>query len=187
MLIHRAALRCLHAVDRSSANIIAWPDFFGVNVCHSFRPESFFKAYTVHKTCKSKHQIDMKTYPKYGYNTIPIFGRVTFPRNYTVVHLFLIINVDDVRGNSKYLQYSVHSALVIQSRQKRFVMNLQLRQCFPKPSHSNWKSQILPGSFLFPKKPKVFKKRQNFKIWLQTSQIGNPVLFFDMSSRLVCC
>ena len=28
--------------------------------------------------------------------------------------------------------------------------------------------------FYFQKKPKVFKKSQNFKIWLQKSQIGNP-------------
>jgi len=28
--------------------------------------------------------------------------------------------------------------------------------------------------FLFPKKPKVFKNSQNFKIWLQKNQIGNP-------------
>jgi len=28
--------------------------------------------------------------------------------------------------------------------------------------------------FYFQTKPKVFKKIQNFKIWLQKSQIGNP-------------
>jgi len=28
--------------------------------------------------------------------------------------------------------------------------------------------------FLFPKKPNVFKKSQNFKIWFQKSQIDNP-------------
>jgi len=30
--------------------------------------------------------------------------------------------------------------------------------------------------FWFPKKRKAFKKSQNFKIWLQKSQIGNPAL-----------
>jgi len=187
MLIHRAALRCFHAVDRSSASIIVWLDFFGVNVCRSFKPESFFKAYIVHKTCKSKHQIDRKTYPKRGYNTIPIFGSVTFPRNYTVVHLFLIINIDDFRGNSKYLQYSVHSALIIESRQKRFVMNLQLRQCFTKAKPFQLKKARFCLALFYFQKSQSIQKRQNFKIWLQTSQIGNPVLFLDMSSRLVCC
>jgi len=29
-------------------------------------------------------------------------------------------------------------------------------------------------AFLFPKKAKGVKKSQNFKIWLQKNQIGNP-------------
>ena len=35
------------------------------------------------------------------------------------------------------------------------------------------KSQILSGFFYFKNKPNVFKKSQNFKIWLQKSRIGN--------------
>jgi len=36
------------------------------------------------------------------------------------------------------------------------------------------KIQILSGFFLFPKKANGVQKSQNFKIWVQTSQIGNP-------------
>ena len=75
--------------------------------------------------------------------------------------------------------------MVINSFQKRFVMNMQLRQCIPELSFSDWKkpdfvwkkSQILSDFvwlFDFRKKTKMFKKRQNFKIWLQKSQIGDP-------------
>jgi len=37
------------------------------------------------------------------------------------------------------------------------------------------KKRILSGFFLFPKKTKAFKKSQKLKIWIQKSQIGNPV------------
>jgi len=49
---------------------------------------------------------------------------------------------------------------------------MYLRQCFArgKPFPVK-KSQILSGVFL------IFKKSQNFNIWLQKSQIGNPVAF----------
>ena len=67
--------------------------------------------------------------------------------------------------------------MVIESFQKRFVMNMQLGQCFSraKPFWTE-KSQVLSGFFDFQKKPKAFKKSQNFKIWLKKSQIGNPGL-----------
>ena len=43
----------------------------------------------------------------------------------------------------------------------------------PWPRLSDWKSQILSG-FLDFQKSQVRQKSQNFKIWLQKSQIGNP-------------
>ena len=54
--------------------------------------------------------------------------------------------------------------MVIDSFQKRFVMNtpVKVRFCL--------------DFFDLQKKPKVFKKSQNFKIWLQKSQIGKPAL-----------
>jgi len=64
----------------------------------------------------------------------------------------------------------------IDPRCKRFVMNMQTRQCFARAKPIRLKiSQKKPdfSDFLFPKKAKVFKKSQNFKIWLQKSQIGN--------------
>jgi len=47
-------------------------------------------------------------------------------------------------------------------------MNMQLRQCFGRANPD------FSGYFNFRKKPKVFKKSQNFKIWLQKIQFGNP-------------
>ena len=46
-----------------------------------------------------------------------------------VVHLFLINNIEHFRATVKSLQYSLHPAMVIDSRQKRFVMNMQLIHC----------------------------------------------------------
>jgi len=40
--------------------------------------------------------------------------------------------------------------------------------------------------FYFQKKPKVFKKYQNFKIWLEKSQIGNPDDQFNSKHILFC-
>jgi len=59
------------------------------------------KAYT-HKTCITKHKIDIKTSQKHRYNVIPLFGNILFPRNYAVVHLFLINKIDHFLGNGKF-------------------------------------------------------------------------------------
>jgi len=56
-------------------------------------------------------------------------------------------------------------------------MNMQLRQCFARAKHIRLKiSQKRPdfSGFFISKKAKGIKKRPNFKIWLQKSQIGNP-------------
>jgi len=64
-------------------------------------PDSSFEAYT-HKTCTTKHKIDIKTRQKHRYNTSPIFRSIFFPHNYTVVHLFFINNIDHFLGISKF-------------------------------------------------------------------------------------
>jgi len=47
----------------------------------------------------------------------------------------------------------------------------------PEPSLSDYKkSQILSGFSYFQKKAKGVEKSQNFKTWLQKSQIGNPAV-----------
>jgi len=56
-------------------------------------PDSRFEAYT-HKTCTTTHKIDIKTRQKHRYNTSSISRSIFFPRNYTVVHLFFINNID---------------------------------------------------------------------------------------------
>jgi len=60
-------------------------------------PNTSFKANS-HKTCVIKHKIDIKTCQKhqYNYNTIQSLAFSFFFRsNYTVLHLFLINNIDD--------------------------------------------------------------------------------------------
>jgi len=56
-------------------------------------------------------------------------------------------------------------------------MNMQLRQCLarakPIRPKISQKSQTFLDFFI-SKKAKGVKKSQNFKIWLQKSQIGNP-------------
>jgi len=46
------------------------------------------------------------------------------------------------------------------------------------------KARFCLAFFDLQKKPKVFKKIQNFKIWLQKSQIGNPVQQSRATKRL---
>jgi len=48
--------------------------------------------------------------------------------------------------------------MVIDSRQKRFVMNMQLRQCCDRANAFRLKKARFCLAFLFPKKPKVLKK-----------------------------
>jgi len=59
------------------------------------KPNTSFKAYS-DKTCIIKHKIDIKTRQKHQYNyiTITILRSIFFPSNYTVLHLFLVNNID---------------------------------------------------------------------------------------------
>jgi len=128
-------------------------------------------------------KIDFKTLQKHRYNTIPIFRSIFLLRNYAVVHLFLINNIDHPYGNTKIFAIFCGPCMVIDSRKKRLVMNMQLRQCFARAKPFRMKKARFSLAFFdFQKKPKVFKKSQNFKIWLQKCQIGNPgcetLLFF---------
>jgi len=64
--------------------------------------------------------------------------------------------------------------MVIDSRQKRFTMNMQLRQRFARAKPFRLKKcQILSGFFDFQKKQKVLKNSQNLKTWFQKIQIDN--------------
>ena len=117
---------------------------------------------------KTKHKIDIKTHQKHRYNTIPIFRSIFLPRNYTVVHLFLINSINRFYGNSEIIAIFFTPCMVTDSRQKILVVNMQIRQCFARAKPFKLKKrQILSGFFYFQEKPKAFKKRQNFKIWLE--------------------
>ena len=115
------------------------------------KPNSNFEAYA-HKTCTTTHKIDIKTRQKHRYNTSLIFRSIFFPRNYTVVHLFFINNINPL-GNSKIFVIFCAPCMVIDPRRERFVINMQL--------------------FYFQKSQRC-SKYLNFKVWLQKSEIGSP-------------
>jgi len=96
----------------------------------------------------TKHKIDNKTRRKHRYNTIPIFRSSFFPLNYTAVHLCFTKYIANCQGNSNILAIFFTPCMVIYSRQKRFVMNMQLRQCFVRGTlFRPKKSQILSNLF----------------------------------------
>jgi len=117
------------------------------------KPDSSFKALP-HKTYLTKHKTDVRTHQKHSYNTIPLFRSIYLPRIYTVVHLFLMNQIDHFCGNSKIFSIFWATCVVTDSFQKRFVINMQT--IFPEPSLSDCKknraSQILSGFFWFPTK-----------------------------------
>jgi len=85
------------------------------------KPNSSFEAYA-HKTCTTTRKIDIKTRQKHRYNTSPICRSIFFPRNYTVVHLFSVNNIDHL-GNSKLFAIFCALCMIIDPHRKRFVMN----------------------------------------------------------------
>jgi len=57
--------------------------------------------------------------------------------------------------------------MVIDPRRKRFVMNMQLRQCFARAKAD------FSGVFYFQKKPKVFKKAGISKSGFKKAKLAN--------------
>ena len=68
--------------------------------------------------------------------------------------------------------------MVIDPRRKRFVVNMQLRQCFARVKpiwlKISQKNPEFSGFFISKKSQRCSKNNQNFKIWFQKKQIGNP-------------
>ena len=123
------------------------------------KPDSSFEAQT-HKTCTTTHTIDIKTRQKQRYNTSPVFRSIYFPRNYTVVYLLFINNIDHFWGNSKIFAIICAPCMVIDPRRKRLVMNMQLRLCFARAK---------------PIWLKISQKKPDFSGFIsKKSQIGNP-------------
>ena len=122
------------------------------------KTDSSFEAYT-RKTCTTTHKIDIKTRQKHRYNTSLIFRNIFFPHNYTVVHFLFINNIDYVKGNSKIFAIFCAPCMVIDLCRKRFVINMQLRQCFAGANPIRLKISQKKNRFVyFQKKSKVFKK-----------------------------
>jgi len=65
--------------------------------------------------------------------------------------------------------------IVLDSCQKTFVVNMQLRQCLARDKPFRLKKNKMPEyncCFIF-KKSEVRQKNLNFKIWFQKCQIAN--------------
>ena len=110
--------------------------------------------YTCHKTCITKHNIDITTRQKHRYNTISIFRNIFVPRKNTVVHLVPIKFIEYFQGNSKIFAIFFAPCVVIDSHQRRFAMNMQLRQCFARAKPFRLKKARKKHVWLFL----IFKK-----------------------------
>jgi len=122
-------------------------------------------------------KIDFKTLQKHRYNTIPIFRIIFLLRNYAVVHLFLINNIDHPYGNTKIFAIFCGPCMVIDSRKKRLVMNMQLRKCFARAKQFRMKKARFSLAFFdFQKKPKVFKKARISKSGFKNAKLATLVV-----------
>jgi len=82
---------------------------------------------------------------------------IYFPVTTLSYSCFLLNILKIFRATVKYLQYS--PCMVIDSRQKRFAMNMQVIHCLAKPFRpKKIKKQILTGIFGFQKKLSRSKK-----------------------------
>jgi len=106
---------------------------------------------------RNQTQIDIKTRQKHWYNAIPILEAFSCPVNTLSYICFLSITSMIFRATVKSLQFSSAPCVVIDSRQKSFVMNMHLDNALPELSLSDWKkirkSQIFTGIFDYQKKP----------------------------------
>jgi len=132
----------------------------------------FFEVH-IHKTCTTTHKIDIRTRQKHRYNTSPIIRSIFFSHNYTVVHLFFINNIDHFYGNSKIFAIFCAPCMAIDLRRKRFVMNMQHRQCFARAKPIRLKISQNKARFfwlfLFPKKANGVKKNRISKSGIKKS------------------
>ena len=74
--------------------------------------------------------MDIKIRRKHRYNTISIFRSIFFPRNYTVILLicFLLAKLNIFRTTEKIFAIFFAPCRVIDSGQKKFAVNMQLRR-----------------------------------------------------------
>jgi len=144
-----------------------------------------FLRHIIRKMCINKHKTDIKTHQKHRFNTIPIFKSIFFPRNCTAVHLFLIKYIEHFQGNSTIFAIFFAPCMVIDSCQKKFMMIMQLKQCFVRAKPFPTEKQLgFVWFFWFSKI--IWLLLFDFQIsqvhWKKArilSHIGNPVLWFD--------
>jgi len=136
-------------------------------------PDSGFKTYT-HKTRMNKNKTDIKIRQKHRYNAIPSLRSIFFPRNFTVVHLFFIKYIEHFQANSKIFAVFFTPCIAIHSRLKRFVMSMQLRQCFARAKPVRLKKKLFENK---EKSSALKKARISIKIWLKKAKLAT--LCFD--------
>jgi len=91
----------------------------------------------------NKNKTDIKIRQKHRYNAIPSLRSIFFPRNYTVVHLSFIKYIEHFQANSKIFAVFFKPCMAIHSHRKRFVMSMQLRQCFARAKPVRLKKNFL--------------------------------------------
>jgi len=146
------------------------------------KPDSSFKTYA-HKTCIRKHKTDIKTQQKHRYNTFPILEEFCFP--VIVVCLFLIEYIEHFWSNSKIFAIFFVPCMHIDTRQNRFVVDMQLRDCFARakpfrPKKSQKKSDFV-WFFLIYKKAKSVEKARISKSGFKKGKLATllwPFAFY---------
>jgi len=117
------------------------------------KPDNSSKTYT-HKKCITKHKTDIKTRQKHRKIQFQSLEASYFSV-ITVVRLLLIKYIDHFLGNSKILETFCASCMVIDSRHKRFVINMQPRQCFARTKLCDCKKARFCLDFFMSKKCQV--------------------------------
>ena len=92
----------------------------------------------------------------------------------TLVHLLFIKYIEHFQGNSKIFAVFFTPCIAIYSRLKRFVMSMQLRQCFARAMPVRLKKKLFENQ----KMSSALKKaRISIKIWLKKANLAT--LCFD--------
>jgi len=92
------------------------------------------------------------------------------------VHLFFINNIDHFYGNNKIFAIFCAPCMVIDLRRMRFVMNMQLRQCFARAKpirlKISQKKTYFSGFFISKKNPMGLKKNRISKSGVKKARLA---------------
>jgi len=109
----------------------------------------------MHNHTQNRH----KTRQKHRYNKIPLFRSISFPIITLSYICFLSMKSIIFRATVKSFLIFCACCMVIDSFQKRSIMNMQLRQCFPETSFSDWKKARFCLAFFISKTSQMCSKK----------------------------